>query len=69
MNFSLKNVKIKKIVWLLLVGTTATKAANFMSIPFIAIYLANNSQLSATEIGIILSISPFASLFGGRHNW
>ncbi|MFC7419396.1 MFS transporter [Iodobacter arcticus] len=59
------NLKISNTVWLLLFGTATIKAANFMSIPFIAIFLIKNSGLNAVEIGLIVALSPFASLMGG----
>ena len=57
--------KIRNEVWVLLFGTAAIKAANFMTIPFIAVFLAKNSELGSIQIGMIVALSPLASLCGG----
>ncbi|WP_424645697.1 MFS transporter [Chromobacterium vaccinii] len=57
--------KIRKEIWVLLFGAAAIKAANFMTIPFIAVFLIKNSQLNSLQVGMIVALSPLASLLGG----
>lgn len=59
----------KIIIGLILVNFTIS-LAKFMTYPFLAVYLKNSLSLSATEVGLLLGISPLSSMIfsimGGR---
>ncbi|WP_161597775.1 MDR family MFS transporter [Fluviispira multicolorata] len=46
----------------ILVGIFLQKMSTFMTLPFIAIFLANNTNLSPTKIGIIIGTAPLAGI-------
>ncbi|WP_028547905.1 MDR family MFS transporter [Paenibacillus sp. UNC451MF] len=53
------------IVHVLLFGTVLARTASSMSMPFLAIYLSKDSQLSPVLIGMIIGLGPLASTIGG----
>lgn len=53
------------IVWFLIVGTAVTRIASFMSLPFLAIHLADNLQLNSFMIGLIIGMSGLTGSLGG----
>lgn len=53
------------IVWFLIVGTAVTRVASFMSLPFLAIHLADNLRLNSFTIGFILGMSGLTGSIGG----
>ncbi|CAG7625578.1 Multidrug resistance protein MdtH [Paenibacillus solanacearum] len=53
------------IVHLLLVGTVMARMASSMSMPFLAIYLSRESQLSPLLIGAIIGLGSLAGTAGG----
>ncbi|MFC5404469.1 MDR family MFS transporter [Cohnella soli] len=53
------------IVHSLLVGTILARLASSMSLPFLAIYLAKHTELSAVMIGVIIGAGPLAGTVGG----
>ncbi|MCD7035056.1 MFS transporter [Metabacillus sp. GX 13764] len=53
------------IVWVLLFGTIMTRAASAMTLPFLAIYLSREINLSPLLIGLTVGISPLMSAAGG----
>ncbi len=63
MNFLNKDLNLAIIM--LLVGTATTKAASFLSLPFLAIFLVKEVHLSPSIIGIIVGLGPLTILFGG----
>ncbi|MDP5274860.1 MFS transporter [Chengkuizengella axinellae] len=52
-------------IFILIFGSFLVGAANSAMIPFLSIFLSRNSNLSLSEIGIIVGISPFMGIFGG----
>ncbi|MEK8126386.1 MFS transporter [Paenibacillus filicis] len=53
------------IVHVLLVGTVLARTASSMSMPFLAIYLSRESDLSPVLIGMIIGLGSLAGTFGG----
>ncbi|WP_079908583.1 MFS transporter [Paenibacillus sp. 32352] len=53
------------IVHVLLFGTILARTASSMSMPFLAIYLSKDTQLSPVLIGMIIGLGPLASTVGG----
>lgn len=53
------------IIHVLLVGALLSRVANSMSLPFLAIYLAKQTDLSPLMIGMIIGAAPLASTFSG----
>ncbi|WP_232698247.1 MDR family MFS transporter [Brevibacillus daliensis] len=53
------------IVHTLIIGTVFVRAASSMSMPFLAIYLSNTTNLSPVMIGLIIGAGPLASTVGG----
>ncbi len=53
------------IVWFLIVGTAVTRVASFMSLPFLAIHLADNLRLNSFMIGFILGMNGLTGALGG----
>ncbi|UUZ93836.1 MFS transporter [Paenibacillus sp. P25] len=53
------------IVHVLLVGTVLARAANSMSMPFLAIYLSRESALNPLLIGAIIGLGSLAGTAGG----
>lgn len=51
-------------VWVLLIGTVLSRGAAFMTMPFLAIYLARQ-DLHPIFIGITIGMSPLMSTIGG----
>src|SRR5688500_2623766 len=59
---------IKRLKWVmgsLLTGLTVTNAARMMSIPFLAVYLAQHMHFAPWLIGLIVGLAPLAALIGG----
>jgi len=48
----------------LIVGAGAMKMAHFISMPFLAIFLSQKTDLSFTSIGLIIALSPLSALLG-----
>ncbi|MBM6618150.1 hypothetical protein [Bacillus suaedaesalsae] len=55
MPFILK--QLHPIIHTLLIGTFLSRIAKSMSLPFLAIYLSNQTELSSTAIGIIVGVA------------
>lgn len=53
------------LVWSILLGTIFTRAASFMTIPFLALYLHNELNASPLVIGITLGAAQLFATFGG----
>ncbi len=53
------------LVWVLVGGTVFARAASFMSLPFLAIYLSQTTGMSSILIGLIVGLGPLAGTFGG----
>lgn len=53
------------IVHILLLGTVLARAASSMSMPFLALYLAKHSEMSAPMIGMVIGAGSLAGTFGG----
>ncbi|MBH8590904.1 endolytic transglycosylase MltG [Paenactinomyces guangxiensis] len=53
------------LVWSLLFGTAFTRTAAFMSLPFLAIYLSDHTELNTVEIGLVLGMSGLGGALGG----
>lgn len=52
------------IVISLLLGTVMARAASFMAMPFLAIYLSKTQSFPPILIGLVIGISPLMSTFG-----
>lgn len=57
--------RLHPIVISLLIGTIMVRAANFMAMPFLAIYMAKTGHLSPVLIGLAIGIGPLTSTIGG----
>ncbi|WP_107727151.1 MDR family MFS transporter [Desmospora activa] len=53
------------LVWVLAGGTMFARAASFMSLPFLALYLARSSELPPWLIGLVVGMGALAGTFGG----
>ncbi len=53
------------LVWSILFGTIFTRAASFMTIPFLALYLHNELNASPLVIGVTLGAAQLFATFGG----
>lgn len=53
------------IVNFLLLGTIMSRAATFMAMPFLAIYLSRTTAFNPILIGLIIGIAPLTSTVGG----
>ncbi|NQX68199.1 MFS transporter [Paenibacillus alba] len=53
------------IVHTLLLGTVMARAASSMSLPFLAIYLARHTSMSAVMIGVVIGMGALAGTVGG----
>lgn len=53
------------VVHFLLLGTVLVSLTNSMSLPFLAIYLGESTQLDFAMIGLIIGAGPLAGTFGG----
>lgn len=53
------------IVHTLILGTVMARAASSMSLPFLAIYLARHTSMSAVMIGIVIGMGSLAGTVGG----
>lgn len=53
------------VVWLLVVGTIFTRIASTMTMPFLALYLSRNTNMSLTLIGLTVGIGSLTGMFGG----
>ena len=53
------------IVHTLILGTVMARAASSMSLPFLAIYLARHTSMSAVMIGIVIGMGSLAGTIGG----
>lgn len=53
------------IVYSLVIGVVLARTATSMSMPFLALYLSQTTQMSAMEIGIVIGVGSLASTFGG----
>lgn len=63
---SLLNLKgFHPMVYILLMGTALARAANAMSIPFLAIYLSKETDMNAILIGLIVGAGALSSALGG----
>lgn len=54
-----------RLITALLFGTLITRIAFFLTIPFLAIYLVLHVKISIWLAGVIISLSPLASIIGG----
>ena len=52
------------IVTSLLLGTIMVRAASFMAMPFLAIYLSKTTQMNPVLIGLVIGMGPLTSTFG-----
>lgn len=57
--------KLTPISLHIIIGTFFARAATFMTIPFLSIYLTKGKGASAVEAGMIIGISSFISIFSG----
>ncbi|ANB60917.1 MDR family MFS transporter [Anoxybacteroides amylolyticum] len=57
--------KLNRISLHIIIGTFFARAATFMTIPFLSIYLTKVKGVSAVEAGMIIGISSFVSIFSG----
>lgn len=53
------------LVWSILFGTIFTRAASFMTLPFLALYLQRELHASPLMIGITLGVAQLFATFGG----
>ncbi|GED72172.1 MFS transporter [Brevibacillus reuszeri] len=53
------------IVWSLVVGTVFVRAASSMSMPFLFLYLSNNTDMDLAMIGLTIGAGPLAGTIGG----
>lgn len=53
------------IVYSLVIGVVLARIATSMSMPFLALYLGQRTQMSPFEIGLIIGAGSLASTFGG----
>ncbi|WP_285842541.1 MDR family MFS transporter [Ureibacillus chungkukjangi] len=53
------------LVWSILLGTIFTRAASFMTIPFLALYLHNELHATPLVIGVTLGAAQLFATFGG----
>lgn len=53
------------LVWQLIAGTVFSRAASFMTLPFLAIYLQNDLHASPIMIGLAVGISELTATLGG----
>ncbi|MBA2943878.1 MFS transporter [Paenibacillus sp. CGMCC 1.16610] len=53
------------IVHTLILGTVMARAASSMSLPFLAIYLAKHTSMSAVMIGVVIGMGALAGTVGG----
>lgn len=53
------------LVWSILFGTIFTRAASFMTIPFLALYLHSEFNASPLIIGVTLGVAQLFATFGG----
>ncbi|TLE09782.1 MFS transporter [Vibrio cholerae] len=51
--------------WTLVLGSGFNRFGQFMSLPFLALYLSSTSQLSNVYIGLIVACGPLAGIFSG----
>jgi len=56
---------LSKTVWLILIGTAFLRTITFMCMPFLTIYLSQNTNLSSFYIGVILGLGWILGIFGG----
>mgnify|MGYP000385931721 CR=1 FL=1 len=54
-----------RLMWVLLFGAFITRGSYYMVWPFLAIILYDSFQLSATSVGIVLSVAALISVFVG----
>lgn len=52
------------IVTSLLLGTIMVRAASFMALPFLAIYLSKTTHFNPAVIGLVIGMGPLTSTFG-----
>jgi MFS family permease len=63
---SLKRLKqFPKLMWILLFGAFITRGSFYMVWPFLSIILYQRFGISATEVGLILSVAALVSVFVG----
>ncbi len=55
--------KIHPLVWFLLVGTFFSRAALFITLPFISIYMTTKLGVSPSLTGIIVGLGPLCGIF------
>lgn len=55
---------VSKIIWCLLFGIMCTNAAQFISMPFLALFLLKNDY-SIWISGVVVGVAPFSSMLGG----
>lgn len=53
------------IVWSLVIGTVFVRAASSMSMPFLFLYLSNNTDMDLATIGLTIGAGPLAGTVGG----
>ncbi len=59
------NAKNKYLLIQILIGTCITNATTYMSLPFLAIFLAKNTQLQPILIGFVVGSASLAAIIGG----
>ncbi|MBE4908596.1 MFS transporter [Bacillus luteolus] len=58
-------LKLHPIISVLLIGSLFSRIANSMSLPFLAIYLAKQTDLTPLMIGVVIGAAPLASTLSG----
>ena len=63
---SLKRIKqFPPLLWIILFGAFITRGSFYMVWPFLSIILYQRFGISATEVGLILSVAALVSVFVG----
>lgn len=64
MNSLVTSNKPRLLLWIVLGGVMWTKAAALLSMPFLTLYLYQNTSLSIAAIGLVVGAQPLALCFG-----
>jgi MFS family permease len=56
---------VPSLIWLILFAGFWIKCAQYFTVPFLAVFLAKNTDLSLPVIGLIVGAQPLAALAGG----
>ena len=60
-------IKLSKLTWTVIAGTSVSRAAFFMAFPFLAIHLKKSLGADLTTIGWILGAGPLAGSLVGLY--